>query len=128
MAPPDLAPSFERIAINPVQTIASKDKETAEAIADAGLISFKAYSTPVNTMMTPSRAIIGPTGTFSLPNLFMLLIISENATIIIVMAPAAVIRLVVSIKDRAATDAAIMPIAMAIIMIEPFTFWAPFRP
>ena len=91
-------------------------------------MSLRIYRAPVNAAIIPIIAIIGPTGTFSLPNPFRLLAIRENAAIIIVMAPAAAIRLVVSIKDRAATDAAMIPIAMAIIMMEPFTFWAPFRP
>ena len=83
--------------------------------------------TPANAMMTPTIAMIGLTGSFCLLRPFILLIIRANAAIIIDIAPADEIRLFVSMKDSATIEAAITPMATAIIMIAPLTFCAPLR-
>ena len=77
---------------------------------------------PANMPITTVKATIDPIGILPVFSPFRLLIIRANTPISNARAPADAARSFILIKDKATTEAAIIAIATAIIMIAPLTF------
>ena len=104
------------------EDIATRSKDSAATLgnADPGSSRLNNATTPPRISTTPVSAIRGPILTFLSP--FIPCIIRAKAVITAAIAPAAEAKSLVSIKDSATMEPAIIPIATAIIIIEPFTF------